>query len=85
MISSSIQEKDRCGVHKYPWVGEYYTHGIFNNDKIRVVVLFTSWRSGVLLYTSDSKAYTIGYTNNTWPEDKFIPFFGKITIDSAGL
>lgn len=74
----SVEENSKRN-RNYPYIG------ISLNNKI--IVLFKSPCTGTLINLGEDEEYYsrncgVGYYSNSWTEDVFIPYDGKVTLEN---
>ena len=64
---------------KYPYLGK----AIKTNVKKQFVVLFTSYKNGVVIQTNEEAYWPLGYPDTRWDEEgSFTPLTGSITLSN---
>jgi hypothetical protein len=78
-MKAVINEKETpVEKRKYPYLGKA-------DKKVeeQFVVLFTSYKTGVVVQTNDKTYWPLGHTDIRWAEyDCFTPFTGSITLSN---
>lgn len=77
MVTSKLTEQPVVTSKQYPYMGKMYDISIHTT----LVVLFTSRKTGTIVYSSNPHKTNIGEYSDKWNETMFEPFVGVVTLE----